>query len=64
MTASKGRRLELTPRRYRWLDRGSKLAGLGLIVAGLEVGGGTVTGLVLAALGVAIGVVTVFIDSP
>ncbi|WP_336003359.1 hypothetical protein [Halorientalis halophila] len=54
--------MALDARRYRWLDRASKLVGVALIAAGLEVGGGTATGLVLAALGVTCGLATVVID--
>jgi hypothetical protein len=63
MTDSGGRRLtELSPRRYRWADRATKLAGVGLIAAGLDAGGGTPAGLGLAAFGVALGLATVLID--
>ena len=58
------RRTTLSSRQYRWLDRCSKLAGVALIAAGLEVGGGTAPGIALAALGAAIGLATVFIDNP
>jgi hypothetical protein len=51
------------PRAYRWLDRGTKLVGVALVAAGLEVGGGTTGGLILASLGVAFGLATVCIDS-
>jgi hypothetical protein len=54
----------LTPRQYRWLDRVTKLLGLALIAAGLEVGGTTTAGIVLAALGVASGLTTVVIQRP
>jgi hypothetical protein len=50
----------LSARQHTWLDRGTKLVGIGLIAVGLEVGGGTTAGIVLAALGVAIGLTTVF----
>lgn len=53
----------LSSRQYRWLDRVTKLLGVALIAAGLEVGGDTVAGIVLAALGVACGLTTVIIDS-
>jgi hypothetical protein len=49
---------------YRWLDRVTKLLGVALIAAGLEVGGETTAGIVLATLGVAIGLTTVLVDSP
>lgn len=63
MTASDRAVASLPPRRYRWLDRASKLLGVGLIGAGLHVGGATPAGLALAALGVACGLATVVIDS-
>ena len=50
-------------RRYRWLDRASKLLGVTLVAAGLHVGGSTTLGLALAALGVATGLLTVFIET-
>lgn len=53
----------LRPRTYRWVDRLTKLLGVALVAAGLEAGGETATGLVLAALGVAIGLATVCIDA-
>jgi hypothetical protein len=53
--------LALSARRYRWVDRISKLAGVALVAAGLDVGGSTLAGVVLAALGVALGLATVFI---
>ncbi|EMA63895.1 hypothetical protein [Halorubrum lipolyticum] len=63
MTESSGLRLaELSPRRYRWADRATKLVGVGLIAAGLDAGGGTTEGVALAALGVALGLATVLID--
>ena len=62
-TDSGGRRLAaLSPRRYRWADRATKLAGVGLIAAGLDAGGGTPAGVAYAALGVALGLATVLID--
>jgi hypothetical protein len=64
VTADGGTRgLVLSPRRYRVLDRASKLLGVALVAAGLDAGGGTVVGLALAALGVACGLFTVLIDS-
>ncbi|MEF8871469.1 MAG: hypothetical protein V5A41_07545 [Haloarculaceae archaeon] len=51
----------LSRRQYRWFDRVTKLGGVALIAAGLEVGGNTTAGIVLAALGVACGLATVFI---
>jgi uncharacterized membrane protein len=53
--------LSLPARRYRWLDRLSKLGGLALVAAGLEVGGSSVEGLALAAVGAALAVATVFV---
>ncbi len=52
----------MSARRYRWLDRLTKLAGVALIAAGLEVGGDTLPGVALAALGVALGLATVLIS--
>jgi hypothetical protein len=57
------RSITLSIRQYRWLDRASKLTGVAFIAAGLEVGGGTVAGIALAAIGVAFGLSTVFIDT-
>ena len=51
----------LRPRTYRWADRVSKLAGVGLLAAGLHVGGATSTGLALGLAGVSLGTVTVFL---
>lgn len=63
MSEPQGRRtIRLSARRYRWLDRVSKLLGVVLIAAGLHVGGGTPTGVALAALGVVAGLLTVIID--
>ena len=59
--SSDGRPTGLTPRRYRWADRATKLAGVGLIAAGLDAGGGTPAGVALALLGAALGLATVFI---
>ncbi|WP_435345886.1 hypothetical protein [Haloarchaeobius sp. HRN-SO-5] len=61
MTDTRGR-FTCSPRRYRWLDRATKLAGIALIAGGLEVGGDTAIGIALAALGVAVGLATVLID--
>lgn len=55
--------LTCSARQYQWLDRATKLTGIALIAAGLEVGGDTVLGIVLAILGVAIGLTTVIIDT-
>jgi len=63
MTESSTFRLaELSPRRYRWADRATKLAGVGLIAVGLDAGGGTPAGVAFAALGVALGLATVLIE--
>ena len=62
-TTSGGRRLTgLSPRRYRWVDRATKLAGVGLVGAGLNAGGSTPTGVAFALLGVALGLATVLFD--
>jgi hypothetical protein len=63
MTAEHGG-AALSERQYRWLDRATKLAGVALIAAGLETGGGTAAGVVLAVLGVACGLTTVLITNP
>ena len=55
---------QLTGRQYRWLDRVTKLLGVGLIAGGLEAGGSTLTGMVLAICGVLIGISTVVITTP
>ena len=55
--------ITLSRRQYRWLDRATKLGGVALIAAGLEVGGDTAAGIVLAALGVACGLTTIFINT-
>lgn len=52
----------LSSRRYRWVDRLTKLTGVALIALGLETGGDTLAGIALAALGVAFGLATVLID--
>ncbi|MFB6131602.1 MAG: hypothetical protein ABEJ28_12365 [Salinigranum sp.] len=52
----------MSPRAYRFVDRLTKLLGVVLVAAALELGGGTPTGLVLGALGVAFGLSTVFIE--
>ncbi|WP_440991615.1 hypothetical protein [Haloarchaeobius baliensis] len=52
-----------SPRQYRWLDRTTKLGGIALIAAGLEVGGDTGLGIALAAIGVAVGLTTVIITT-
>lgn len=53
----------LSARRYRWLDRVTKLVGVGLVAGGLEVGGGTAAGIALAAGGVCIGLLTTVLRS-
>jgi hypothetical protein len=53
--------LTLPARRYRWLDRVTKLLGVALVAGGLELGGGTVAGVLVAALGVGLGLTTVFV---
>jgi hypothetical protein len=55
--------VKLTERQYRLLDTTSKLVGLGLVAAGLEVGGSTPTGIVLAIAGAACATATVFITN-
>ncbi|MFC7116428.1 hypothetical protein ACFQH2_17785 [Natronoarchaeum sp. GCM10025703] len=52
----------LTPRRYRWVDRLTKLTGLALISVGFHTGITTLAGLVLVLLGLISGLVTVLID--
>lgn len=64
MTADYSGRAALSGRQYRWLDRASKLVGVALIAAGLEVGGSTLPGIALALLGVVCGLTTVLIDNP
>ncbi len=56
-------RVALPARRYRWLDRFTKLAGVALVAAGLETGGDTPAGVLLAAAGVACGLCTVLIET-
>jgi hypothetical protein len=51
----------LSERRYRLLDTVSKLLGLALVAAGLEVGGSTAPGLALALAGTASATLTVFL---
>lgn len=53
----------LTTRQYRWLDRATKLLGVGLVAVGLDVGGATVTGMALAVAGVACGLCTVVLPT-
>jgi hypothetical protein len=52
----------LSATQYRLLDTTSKLAGLGLVAAGLDVGGGTPTGFALAVAGAICATATVFIS--
>lgn len=52
----------LTKRRYRLLDTASKLLGLALVAAGLEVGGSTLAGIALAIAGTASATLTVFLS--
>lgn len=53
--------ISLSDRSYRWLDRLSKLLGVGLIALGLDVGGDTLPGVALAVAGVACGLLTVLV---
>ncbi len=54
--------LTMSGRTYRRLDVASKVGGLALIVAGLEVGFGPAgAGLVVA--GIVLGIITVFTDT-
>ncbi|AUG47587.1 hypothetical protein BVU17_08680 [Haloarcula taiwanensis] len=55
--------VELSERQYRLLDTTSKLVGLALVAAGLEVGGSTSTGIALAVAGTACATATVFITN-
>jgi hypothetical protein len=55
--------VKLTARQYRLLDTTSKLVGLGLVAAGLEVGGSTPAGIALAIAGAACATATVFITN-
>jgi hypothetical protein len=50
-------------RTYRWLDAGTKLAGVGVIAIGLETGIESAPGLALALAGALLGVSTVFITT-
>ena len=47
---------------YRRLDRLTKLLGVAFVAIGLETGGQTTVGIVFGALGVALAVLTVFIE--
>jgi len=53
--------IALSNRQYRLLDTASKLLGLGLVAVGLEVGGSTPTGFVLAVAGCLCATATVFL---
>lgn len=53
--------LALPARRYRWLDRLTKLGGLACVAVALEVGAGGI-GTAFAALGVALALATIAID--
>lgn len=54
--------VSLAPRTYRLVDRATKLGGVVLVAAGLEAGGGTLTGLTLGAAGTALALTTVFVS--
>lgn len=54
--------LTLSPRTYRLVDRLTKLLGVALLAVALELGGDSPTGLALGALGVALGLSTVFVE--
>ncbi|MDZ7850519.1 MAG: hypothetical protein U5K70_06830 [Halodesulfurarchaeum sp.] len=56
-----GRDLSVETDRYRWLDVGTKLAGVSVIAIGLETGIESAPGLAIALAGVLLGVSTVFI---
>jgi hypothetical protein len=64
MNADYSKGAVLSRRQYRWLDRATKLLGVALIAAGLEVGGSTLQGIALALIGVVCGLTTVLIDNP
>ncbi|MEF8827057.1 MAG: hypothetical protein V5A27_12080 [Halapricum sp.] len=55
--------LTLSARTYSRVDTASKLLGLALIAAGLEVGPTSAAGATLVILGIAIGTTTVFIQT-
>jgi len=55
--------ITLTGRAYRRLDIASKLLGLAVIAAGLEVGPATGAGALLLVIGIAIGTATAFIQT-
>ncbi|SEP05336.1 hypothetical protein SAMN04487948_11228 [Halogranum amylolyticum] len=52
----------LSATRYRRLDRLTKLLGVAFVAIGLETGGQTAVGIAFGALGVALAVLTVFIE--
>lgn len=54
--------IALSARRYRWLDRVTKLAGVAFVALGLEAGGGTLEGIAYATVGVALGLATVLVN--
>lgn len=51
----------LAGRTYRFVDAGTKLAGLALLVGALELGIASAPGAALALAGAALGVSTVFV---
>ena len=53
--------LTLSERTYRHLDIVTKLLGVALIAVGLELGGGSPTGIVLGVAGAAVALTTVFV---
>jgi len=55
--------VRLSRRTYRRVDTASKLLGLAVVAAGLEVGPTTVAGGLLVVLGIAFGTATVFIQT-
>ncbi|WP_254766727.1 hypothetical protein [Salinilacihabitans rarus] len=62
MSEGERRAVALSPRAYGWLDRTTKLLGVALVGAGLEVGGGTAGGVILAVAGAAAALATVFVQ--
>ncbi|ADE01622.1 MULTISPECIES: hypothetical protein [Haloferax] len=56
------RRIELSPRTYRHLDRASKLLGVALVAVGLDAGGDTLVGISLGVLGAGLALTTVFLQ--
>ncbi|WP_135820585.1 hypothetical protein [Halostella litorea] len=55
------RGVELSARAYRHLDRASKLLGVGLVAVGLELGGDSLAGVALGAVGAVLALTTVFL---